>query len=129
MHETALNPALIRVLIIALFLIMTQILRAVKTSKAPKPPARAGAGNAPQRGETLRDAMRQAAEQARARRSGQSTDGPSPTFSDSFQQQPFQQPSFDQPPAIEPESSFIPSLLLLALLGCLCLMAYRYWAG
>lgn len=34
-----------------------------------------------------------------------------------------------QPPTIEPESSMVPSLLLLALVVCLCAMAYRYWAG
>jgi hypothetical protein len=62
--------------------------------------------------------MLQSAEQARAQQSGQVEEG-LPKFSEPFQ----------QPPAIKPESSFVPSLLLLALVVCLCMIAYRYWAG
>jgi len=41
------------------------------------------------------------------------------------------QPSeqLQQPPTVAPESSWFPSLLLLALLACLCLMVYRLWTG
>jgi hypothetical protein len=115
---------LIRVMVIALFLIITQFLRAAKTSKTSKPASPMSAGKESQVGEVLRNAMRQAAEQARARRNEPTAYGPSPQFGE-----PFQQPQFQQPPTIEPESSFIPSFLLLALLACLCLMAYRHWAG
>lgn len=123
MHEAAANPAWIRLALIVLFLIITQILRARKRSQAPKP---TGGKGSPL--EALREAMREAAEQARAQQSGQSTNRESSEVSEQFRQPPKIE-NIQQPPTIEPESSFIPSLLLLALLGCLVLMAYRHWAG
>jgi hypothetical protein len=67
MAEPTLNPALIRVVLIGLVLVITQIVRAVKTSKAAKPNARRteikGSGI-----ELLRELKQQASEQARARR-------------------------------------------------------------
>lgn len=126
MHGAALNPALIRALLIVLFVVITQLVRAAKMSKTapPKPTAQAGAPKAAPLGDAFREAMRQRAEQIRARQSGQplqdEPDEAEPLSSDA---------PFAQPPKIEPESSFVPSLLLLALLACLCLMAYRYWAG
>jgi|SRR5476651_1365989 hypothetical protein len=112
------NPeSLIRAVLIVLFLVVTFVLRARKLQGSTKPGTRA---KGPQLGESLREAMRQAAEQARARKSGQTVEGELTRPSDE---------PFEQPPKIQPESSFIPSLLLLALAACLCLIAYRYWAG
>ncbi len=119
MREAALNPTLIRVLLIVLFLVITQIMRAARTSKTGKPPARPGAATGSPLSDSLREAMQQRADQARARQSERPAEGELLQMSEQVQ----------QPPKIQPESSFIPSLLLLALLACLCLMAYRYWAG
>jgi hypothetical protein len=111
------NPALIRVVLIVLFLVISQILRAAKKSSSSKPAPEAAPGKGSQIGEVLREAMRQAADPTRGRQSGQAVNA-EPQVSEQFQ----------QPPTTEPESSFVPSLLLLALFACLCLMAYRYWA-
>ncbi len=122
MHRAALNPALIRALLIVLFLVISQIMRARKMSKSGKPGTRSGAGTGVQLGDALREALRQRTEQAR----GQSE---LPLQGERIQKSPRQlgEP-FQQPPKIEPESSFVPSFLLLALLACLGLLAYRYWA-
>jgi hypothetical protein len=119
MHEKALNPALIRVVLIVLFVLVMQVLRAAKLFKASKPVSRAGEAKVSPL-ESLRKAMLQAAEQTRARQGG-----PPVNQEPAQLREPFQ--PLQQPPAIGPESSFVPSLLLLALLGCLFLMAYRYW--
>jgi hypothetical protein len=134
MHTAAFNSDLIRPLLIVLFLVITQILRAAKMSKTAKPSARTGADTAPAAAapkltNAFREAMRRRAEQARSQQGGQPvqaepTEAEPPQFVEGFQQPPFQQPA-----TIQPESSIVPSLLLLALLACLCLMAYRYWAG
>jgi hypothetical protein len=116
MPRFALNPAMIRVVLIVLFVLVSQILRFRKMSKAPKPPTSASKGSPM---EALRESMRQASEQARARQ------GKTPAEGGVLQ--PIEQ--LQMPSKIEPESSFIPSMLLVALLACLCLMAYRYWAG
>jgi hypothetical protein len=116
MLATAPNPTLIRVVLIVLFLIISQFLRAKKSSSS-KPASGTGAGAGSQVGGVLRDAMRKAAEQVQERHSGETIAGVPEPVIDQFQ----------QPPSTEPESSFIPSFLLLALLVCLCLMAYRYW--
>jgi hypothetical protein len=94
--------------------------------------------------EMLREAMRQAEEQTRAQRGKFPSKSEPLPVSDTFQQPSFQQlsiqepsiqepsiqePSIQEPPKIEPETSFLPSLLLLALVVSLCLLAYRYWAG
>ncbi len=123
MRGAALNPSLIRALLIVLFLVITQIMRAAKLSKTAKPGTRTGAGTGIQLGDALREAMRRRGERAR----GQSE---LPLQGEQSKAEPrrLDEP-FQQPPKIEPESSFVPSLLLLALLACLCLMAYRYWAG
>ncbi len=120
MHGAALNPSLIRALLIVLFLVITQIMRAAKMSKTAKPGTRTGAGTGIQLGDVLREAMRRRVEQAR----GQSE---LPLQRSKAEPRRIDEP-LQQPPKIEPESSFVPSLLLLALLACLCLMAYRYWA-
>jgi hypothetical protein len=119
------NSELIRVVVIILFFAISVIFRARK-----KPtPAKPGAG-APSTSplDVLRESMRQASDQARARRTQfPSTGFPSREFpSKSAPLQPDQ--PFQQPPTIQPESSFVPSLLLLALFACLCFMAYRYFA-
>jgi hypothetical protein len=124
MHEKTFNPVFIRVVVLVVFLIITQIMRVVNKAK---PPAKRDDQGSPL--ESLRVAIRQATEQIRAGASESRADGQSPSVDEKFQQPRFQQSEFNQPPATEPESSFIPSLLLLALLGCLCLMAYRHWAG
>jgi hypothetical protein len=80
-------------------------------------------------GDVFREAMRQRAEQTRARQSEQPVDVDDVGSEVVQVGEEFREPPFQQPPKIEPESSFVPSLLLLALLACLCLMAYRYWAG
>jgi hypothetical protein len=118
MHETGLNPAMIRVVVIVLFLIITQVLRARKKSQPSKPTLGEGTGRASSL-EMLREAMRQVSDQARTRQGESPVDGEPLQLSQELQ----------QPPTIEPESSLIPSFLLVALLACLCLMAYRYWAG
>ncbi len=135
MSDTAFNPALIRVVIIVGFLILSQFLRMRKStpSARPAPPNPAGK-QAPL--ELMREAMQQAKQQAQARQQNQ----PRPT-GQAVEEFPMQvdQPQvlqdfrigeqLEQPPTIQPESSLIPSVLLLALLACLFLMAYRYWAG
>jgi hypothetical protein len=118
MHKIAFNPALIRALLIVLFLVITQILRASKRSKTANPTARPAAATGSPLSDALCEARQQRADQARARQSERPADGVLLQMSEPFQ----------QPPKIEPQSSFVPSLLLLALLVCLCLMAYRYWA-
>lgn len=112
--------SLIRAVLIVLFLVITYVLRARKLQGNTRPGTGGSSNRGPQLGETLRDAMRQAAEQAKARRSGRPIEGELQRQNDE---------PFDPPPTIQPESSFIPSLLLLALAVCLCLIAYRYWAG
>ncbi len=141
MHGAALNPSLIRPLLIVLFLVITQILRAAKVSKTPSktppktmsetanPGTRTGVGTATQLGDVFREAMRQRAEQTRARQSQQPVNVDVVGSEVVQVGEEFHEPPFQPPPKIEPESSFVPSLLLLALLACLCLMAYRYWAG
>ena len=122
MHVAAINPSLIRLVLVVLFVVFFQLLRAAKMSRGSNPVPGRNAGKGSQLGEALREAMRQAAERERQSRS--------PADQDQTQsREEFRLPPFQQPPAIKPESSFIPSLLLLALLGCLVLMAYRYWAG
>lgn len=120
MHETGSNTALIRILLIVLILVVPQIIRAMQRAKKAKSVAEdAGPVRTNSLGDVLREAMRKSAEQARARR------GELP-----MQAEPLRlNEQFEQPPKIEPESSFLPSMLLLALVACLCLMAYRYWAG
>jgi hypothetical protein len=117
------NPTFIRAAIIVLFLVITTFLRARQLSKTPKPVSRPG--NAPSL-DAVREAMRQASETAQRRRNETLLREEHPV--------PDGEPlklneAFKQPPTIQPESSFLPSLLLLALLVCLCLMAYRYWVG
>jgi len=130
MHGAGPNPAMIRLVLIVVFLVLPYVLRAVTKSKGSKPASGTGAGKgAPL--ETLRETMRQAAEQARARRGQlagrtERTEQMAAAEPLEFRQQNQQ---IQQAPTIEPESSWIPSMLLLALLACLCLMAYRYWGG
>jgi uncharacterized MAPEG superfamily protein len=101
------QPELIRVVVIVVLIAASLLVRMAKKSapakKTASPP-------------TVLDALRQASAQARARR-----------------QQPFeadpQLSASPQPMAIRSESSFLPSLLLIALLVCLALMAYRFFAG
>jgi hypothetical protein len=125
MPRAAFNPALIRPLLIVLFLVITQILRARKMSKMPQSakPAPRSEGTGMRLGDALREAMRQRAEQARPQ-------SEQPLNAERAEAEPLQlDEPFQQPPKIEPESPIVPSLLLMALLACLCLMAYRYWAG
>lgn len=112
------NSELIRVVIIVIFVAISVILRAAK-KPTPVPPPRGAAAPRPNPLDSLREAMRQASDQARAGRPQ------SP-----FQSEPPQvRDSFPQPPAIKPESPILPSVLLFALFICLCYMAYRYFAG
>ncbi|PSH04798.1 MAG: hypothetical protein CXZ00_05365 [Acidobacteria bacterium] len=117
MEPRAPNPEIIRLLVILLFalfvLIRAKLARSSTTASGRTP------GKAPQLGDALREAMRKAAEQAEAQQYGQRFEERLPRLREQF----------EPPPAIKPESSFISSLLLLALLVCLCLLAYRYWAG
>lgn len=123
----SLNPALIRVVLIALFFIVPLVLRAARLSASSKPASSAGERKKSPL-ESLREAMLQAAEQAGTAQNGKPAEKPAGEVRAAFQQ-PSKIGDLRQPPAIGPESSFIPSLLLLALLACLFLMAYRYWAG
>jgi len=116
MPKFTLNPALIRVILIVLFVAVTQILGARKRANAPKPTPGTRKGSPL---EVLRESMRQASDQARTGQGKGQIEGEALQISQQLQ----------QPSTIEPESSFIPSVLLVALLACLCLMAYRYWAG
>ncbi len=134
MSDTAFNPALIRVVLIVGFLILSQFLRMRKPAPGAKPAPRNPAGKQSPL-ELMREAMLQAKQQ-QARQQNQ----PRPT-GQAVEEFPMQvdQPQviqdfrigeqLEQPPTIQPESSFIPTVLLLALLACLFLMAYRYWAG
>lgn len=124
MHRVALNPALIRAVLILLFVLITQIVRAAKMSKPANTGARTGAGTGTPLADALRETIRQRAGQARARQGVQPVqEGPGETELLRLDEE------FQQPPKIEPDSSIVPSLLLLALLACLVLMVYRYWAG
>jgi hypothetical protein len=116
MLASAPSSELIRVIVIIAFAAMSLILRAKKKPDA----ARSAPGRPPTTPlDTIREAMRQGAEQGRVRRQQSPFQSASPQLSDSF----------NQPPAIKPESPVFPSLLLLALFACLCYMAYRYFAG
>jgi hypothetical protein len=129
MHGTGPNPALIRGVFIVLIVLISQILRMAKKSKASNPAAGGGGGKGSPL-EVLRQVKRQASNPARGPRSELPVQGEPMAVAEPLrfeEQQPFQQ--VQQPPTIGPESSLIPSLLLLALLACLCVMAYRYWAG
>ena len=132
MHETGFSPAVIRVVLIVLFLIITQILRARKVSQAAKPAEKTSMDKGSPL-DALREAIRKAAEQARAQQSGEVAGEEPLQERELFHQSPFQQPprieSIQQAQPIQPESSLISSFLLVALLVCLFLMAYRYWAG
>jgi hypothetical protein len=116
------NAALIRVVLIVLFVVATQILSARKRAASSKPVAGGDAGKAPQPGDLLREALLKTSGRAREPRSDQAL--PVERFQISEPSQEVQ-----QPPKIGPESAFFPSFLLLALFGCLCALAYRYWAG
>lgn len=132
MAEPAFNPATIRIVVIVLFVIISQFLRAKKRSQSPAPTPSGGTAKASPL-DAMREAMKQAADQARARR------GPGPMGTGSvdtgsldtgsLETVPQLSQELEQPSSIQPESSFIPSALLLALFACLCFMAYRYWAG
>jgi hypothetical protein len=123
MRAAAINSDLIRPILVMLFFVVALILRASEMAKRSKAAKAARGADTITRKETsfemLREAMRQAAEQARIRRGGDPRQAEALQMGEQFQ----------APPTIEPESSIVPSLLLLALLACLCLMAYRYWAG
>jgi hypothetical protein len=118
MHKAALNPNLIRPLLIVLFLVIMQVLRAVKSSKTPKPAPRPGTGNGISSGTASPEAIPQKVDPPRLRKNEWTANAGLFTMSEKIQ----------QPPKIEPESSFVPSLLLLALLVCLGIMAYQYLA-
>jgi hypothetical protein len=109
---------LLRIAII-FFALIVPLIRLLQQRKKPTQPIRP---KAPSVGEALREAMRQSAEQARARRGGFSE--PAREAGALRMSEPIK-----FPPTIEPESSFLPSLLLIALLVCLGVMAYRYFAG
>jgi hypothetical protein len=126
------NPRLLRVALLVLFMIVTQIFRVMAKSK----PAQRDRPGSPL--EALKEAKRRI-EQERARQQQRPQEAellqPGEQFDQQqfqqpqFQQQDLQQPQFQQPPTVAPESSWFPSLLLLALAVCLCLMAYRLWTG
>ncbi len=114
MPKLALNPTVIQALLVVLFVVVSQILGARKRANAPKP------ATAPRKAspmELLRESMKQASDQARSGQGDKFVAGEAVQLGEQF----------EQPPKVQPESSFIPSMLLLALLACLCLMAYRYW--
>lgn len=118
MHKVAFNPALFRPLLIVLFLIIMQILRAVKNSKTPKPTPRPGAAKGMPSSVTPPEVMQQKADRP-------------PLLQKQWTAKPGLFKMTEQvqlPPKIEPESSFVPSLLLLALLVCLGILVYRYLA-
>lgn len=111
------NSEIIRIAIIVIFAVVTLLSRFAKKTAPPRPTSSPGtSGTTPW--ETLRQAMRQGAEQGRPIQQPRPFQVPPPQLRDSF----------NQPPATQPESSFLPSLLLLALFVCLCLIAYRYFA-
>lgn len=117
MFASAPNSELVRVVIIAAFAVFTLVLRAIK-KPTPTPPSRGTAAPRTNPMDAIREAMRQASEQARTGRP-----------STPFQAEPPQvRDSFPQPPAIKPESPVLPTLLLVALFVCLCYMAYLHFA-
>jgi len=118
MHKVAFNPALLRPLLIVLFLIIMQVLRAVKNSKTPKPTPRPDAARGVPSSVASPEFIQQKADQPRLRQNQWNANAGLFKMSEKIQ----------LPPKIEPESSFIPSLLLLALLVCLGMMAYQYLA-
>lgn len=124
MAEPAFNPSLIRLILVILFLLMAQLLRLRKTAKTIRPMPKTKPETVVQT-ETVvdefRDALKQASEKARAQRQG---NVPVAGFQPMLIRDQVQ-----QPPKVEPESPLLPSLLLIALVVCLCLMAYRYWTG
>lgn len=117
MHGIGSNSALIKIVLILLILIVPQILRIMQQVKKSK------SAPVPSRGTPLADALREALQKPR----GQA--GPHPGEVKMNVDALRANEQFQQPPKIEPESSFLPSALLLALLACLGVMAYRYLAG
>ncbi len=114
MHRAvAFDPALIRIVFIA---VLTAAAYFIRATRAPRPAKRDGMGS-PLEG--LREARRQLSEQGLARKQQPPSEAEPLRPGEQLQ----------QPPKIQPESSWLPSLLLLALLACLCLMAYRQWGG
>ena len=117
MPARAPSSELIRVVVIIAFFLLSIIMNARKKARATKQAPGPSAGTPL---DSIREALRQAAEQARARRGEPPTGAEPLPLPQSFSQ--------SQPPTIQPESSMIPTLLLLALLVCICLMAYRFFA-
>ena len=115
MPKSGPNLELIRAALIVLFVVISFVLRAARMPKKQGPTPQAGSGLDMRLGELLRGMKRQA-------------EAPMGEQAEDAERLQLKEP-FQQPPKIEPESSFLPSLLLLALLVCLCLMAYHYWAG
>jgi hypothetical protein len=115
------NAPLIQLLLVFLFVVVTQIMRARRRSGSPKPAPESDAGKAPQPGDLLREMLLKSPGRAREPRSDLSL--PVERFQISEPSQEVR-----QPPKIGPESALFPSFLLLALFGCLCALAYRYWA-
>jgi len=72
MPKFAFNPALFRVILIVLFVVITQILAARKRANSPKPAPGMQKGSPL---EVLRESMRQASDQARTGQSKGQVDG------------------------------------------------------
>lgn len=117
MFASAPNSELVRIVIIAAFAVFTLVLRAIQ-KPTPIPPPRGTGVPRSNPIDALREAMRQASDQARTGRPQTPFPSTPPQMRDSF----------PQPPAIKPESPVLPTLLLVALFVCLCYMAYHYFA-
>ncbi len=117
MFASAPNSEVIRVVVIAAFAVITLVLRAIKKPTPTPPPRGTGVPRANPM-DAIREAMRQASDQARTGRPQSPFQSAPPQVRDSF----------PQPPPIKPESPVLPTLLLVALFVCLCYMAYRYFA-
>lgn len=114
MHDS--TAALVRVVIIVLVLAYAIINSIVRANRAASKP---GPARKPSLGDLLRNTMTTPAEQARMRQSQMPAEPLAFRLNEKL----------NQPPSIQPESSIFPSLLLLALVVSLGLLAYRFFAG
>jgi hypothetical protein len=117
MQGRAPDSELIRIVVFIVVVVITLVLRVVKRKAPPQP---IGKRPVPASLSTLREGMRQSAGQSGSRST------PPEQFTFGSMRSPI---GFEQPKKIEPEIPVFPSLLLIALAVCLCLIAYRYFAG
>ena len=105
------DKEVVRVVFLVAIAVLTLISQVMKQKGAQKPPSRPAQPSPA-------DAWRQVMEQLRARRQQKE-----------LSIRPEAQKPFAQPEVIQPESSFLPSILLIALVIAVAALVYRALAG